>query len=223
MKKLVVFLLVAAFAFSLSTQAAAAQTATAAVTGKAVRWNGEPIAGATIAALAGPLETDKVFDETTTAADGSYTLAVPAGQVFWVHIRTFGSWWGYSYNPPFNLRPSEQISQVFFALGPRDVKESITLPTPVSNVGPETGTAEPPPAEPPAAAPPVSNTKPIVGTNEPTTVKQPAKTSQAKPLTGGYLPQTGGETTNGLWLALGLALAGVTAGLGMRRYAWSKR
>jgi hypothetical protein len=219
MKKLVLLLLVGALALGLSAQSAAAQAADAVVSGKAVRWNGEPIAGATIAALGGPLETDPVLDQTTTGADGSYTLTVPAGQTVWVHIRTFGTWWGYSYHTPFNLRGGEQLSQVFFALGPRDVQDIITLPAPVSNVGPQEGTDEPPTA--PPAEPPVSTARPILGGNDDTPAQPP--TSQARPLTGSYLPRTGGEPGAALWLLLGVALAGVTAGLTLRRLAWQKR
>jgi LPXTG-motif cell wall-anchored protein len=220
MKKLLVLLLVASFAFALSAHTAAAQSATGTLTGKAVRWNGEPIAGATIAALAGPLETDKEFDHTTTAADGSYTITAPAGQTVWLHIRTFGTYWGYSYYIPFNLKPSETISQVYFALGPRDVAAPIVLPTPVSNVAPETGTTEPP-AQPVTEPPPTSNVKPIVGSNEDNTpVQKPTAqkpTSNVKPLTGSTLPRTGGATDSLFMAGLDLALLVIAAGLILRR------
>jgi LPXTG-motif cell wall-anchored protein len=222
MKKLLALLLVAGFAFALSAHSAAAQSATGTLSGKAVRWNGEPISGATIAVLAGPLETDQQLDSTTTAADGSYTITAPAGQTVWLHIRTFGTWWGYSYYVPFNLKPGESISQVFFALGPRDVKEPITLPTPVSNVAPETGTNEPP-AQPPATQqPPTSSVKPIIGGNEESATPQ-KPTSNVKPIIGGNLPRTGGADASGLWAILGLALLGTVAGLGLRRRAATTR
>ncbi len=218
MKKLLVLLLVAGFALALSVQGAAAQSATGTLSGKAVRWNGEPISGATIAVLAGPLETDQQLDSTTTAADGSYSITAPAGQKVWLHIRTFGTWWGYSYYIPFNLKPGESISQVFFALGPRNVAAPITLPTPVSNVGPEVGTNEPPATAPP----PTSNVKPIVGGNEEITPAQPP-TSNVKPIVGGNLPRTGGADGSGLWTLVGLALLGTVAGLGLRRRAAQSR
>jgi LPXTG-motif cell wall-anchored protein len=232
MKKFLVLLMVAAFALALSAHGASAQAANGTLTGKAVRWSGEPISGATIAVLAGPLETDKEYDHTTTAADGSYTINAPAGQTVWLHIRTFGTWWGYSYYIPFNLTAGETISQVYFALGPRDVATPINLPAPVSNVAPQTGTTAPPPAAP---APPVSNVKPLTGSNDnsvtvPAPVAKPVAkpatkpTSDVKPLTGGnYLPQTGGTTDNGLWLVLGLAAIAGIAGLGLRRTALTRR
>ncbi len=230
MKKLLVLLLVAGFALTLSAQGAAAQSATGTLSGRAVRWNGEAISGATIAVLAGPLETDKELDSTTTAADGSYSLTAPAGQTVWLHIRTFGSWWGYSYYVPFNLKAGESISQVYFALGPRDVVDQIALPAPVSNVAPEVGTTTPPAQ--PAIVPPVSNAKPLTGSNEDTTTTQkPVVTkpavqkpvSNVKPLTGNNLPRTGNGTENGLWLVLGLALMGTVAGVGLRRRALPTR
>jgi LPXTG-motif cell wall-anchored protein len=218
MKKLLILLVVAGFALAFSAQSAAAQAATGTLNGKAVRWNGEAISGATIAVLAGPLETDKEFDHTTTAADGSYSISAPAGQTVWLHIRTFGTWWGYSYYIPFTLKPGEAISQVYFALGPRDVAAPITLPAPVSNIAPETGTTEPP-AQP--VTPPTSNVKPIVGSNgdntpvhKPTTQKP---TSNVKPLTGSNLPRTGGETDNLFMAGLDLGLLVIAAGLVLRR------
>jgi hypothetical protein len=235
MKKLLYILMAAALLLTLSTTAAWAQTGTGKVTGKAVRWNGDAIAGATIRALTGPLETDKEVDRTTTAADGSYALTVPAGQPYWVHIDTFGSWWGYSYQTPFTLQPNETISQVFFALGPRDVKE-ITLPAPVSNVGPATGENQPPQvSQPPAQAPkpveqapapqpnaPVSNVKPEVGSNPaPAPAAAPKPAPRPAPQT---LPNTGdGEGNDGLWLALTGALVLVLAGLTIRQAVVTSR
>ncbi|HMA33905.1 MAG TPA: hypothetical protein VKY74_05430, partial [Chloroflexia bacterium] len=116
MKKFLVILFAVALMLGLSAHAAAAQAASGTVTGKAVRWDGTPIAGATVRALAGWLETDKEISRTTSGADGVYTLSVPVGQPVWIHIDTFGTWWGYSYKPTFTLRPGEVISQVFFAL-----------------------------------------------------------------------------------------------------------
>ena len=235
MKKLLFTLMAAALLLTLSTTAAWAQTGTGTVTGKAVRWNGQPIAGATIRALTGPLETDKEVDRTTTAADGSYSLTVPVGQPYWVHIDTFGTWWGYSYQTPFTLRPGETISQVFFALGPRDVKE-IALPAPVSNVGPATGENPPPQvSEPPAQAPkpieqapapqpnaPVSNVKPEVGANPaPAPAAAPKPAPRPAPQT---LPRTGaGEGNDALWLGLTGALVLLLAGLTIRQAVTTRR
>jgi LPXTG-motif cell wall-anchored protein len=232
MKRLLRPLLVAFFMLAFSATAAFAQSGSGTVTGKAVRWNGDAIAGATMRALTGPLETAKEVARTTTAADGSYSLSVPAGTPYWIHIDTFGSWWGYSYQTPFTLRPGETISQVYFALGPRDVKE-IALPAPVSNVGPAVGVNEPPPAAPapaapapaPAAAPapavsaapaPVSNVKPAIGVNEP----QVAVAPRPAPAT---LPQTGESNQDGLWIGLTAAMVLAVAGLNLRRASRKSR
>lgn len=187
MKKLIVLLFVVALVLSFGVQTTFAQAGAGAVVGKAVRWNGDPIANATIRALAGPLETAQEISRTTTGADGSYALSVPVGTPYWIHIDTYGSWWGYSYQVPFTLRPSERISDVYFALGPRDVHE-IVLPAPVSSLAPATGAnkgptiqdfanlnlkaAAPAPAA-PAAEKPVSNVKPAVGYND--VAQAPAK------------------------------------------------
>jgi hypothetical protein len=105
MKKLFFLFLAAGLLLAFNANSAAAQSAaTSTFSGKAVRWNGEAIAGATIAALRGPLETDPEVAHTTTAADGSYTLTVPASGTYWLHIRTFGTYWGYSYYIPFTPR-----------------------------------------------------------------------------------------------------------------------
>jgi LPXTG-motif cell wall-anchored protein len=171
------------------------------------------------------LETDQQLDSTTTAADGSYSITAPAGQTVWLHIRTFGSWWGYSYYIPFNLKPGESISQVYFALGPRDVAAPITLPAPVSNVGPELGTTEPP-AQPVTEQPPTSNVKPLTGSNEDNTpVQKPVTqkpTSNVKPLTGGTLPRTG-ESDNLFMVGLDLALLIIAGGLVLRRRSRTMR
>jgi len=230
MKKLFVTLMAAALMLTFGAGAASAQTGTGTVAGKAVRWNGDAISGATIRVLAGPLETDKELSRTTTAADGSYAVSLPAGQPYWVHIDTLGSWWGYSYQTPFTVRPGETISQVFFALGPRDVKE-IALPSPVSNVAPATGTNEAPAAPappvqapvvaPPVAAPaapavtkPVSNVKPALGYND--TAAKPAPAPRT-------LPRTGASNFETILFALTGALALAVAGLGMRRAALTSR
>jgi len=106
MKRFLAIFATALLLMVLGTNAAFAQAGTGTVSGKAVRWNGEPISGATMRALSGPLETDKEIARTTTGADGSYTLAVPAGQAYWIQIATFGSWWGYTYQTPFTFAPA---------------------------------------------------------------------------------------------------------------------
>ena len=223
MKKLLFTLMAAALLLTLSTNAAWAQTGTGTVTGKAVRWNGAAVAGATIRALTGPLETDKEVARTTTAADGTYALSVPVGQSYWIHIDTFGTWWGYSYAPPFTLQPGETISQVFFALGPRDVKE-ITLPAPVSNIGPATGENTPPQVSQPAA--PISNVQPEAGSN-PAPAPAPAPAAAPKPAphpAPQALPSTGdGMGNDGLWLALTGALVLALAGLTIRKAVTTQR
>ena len=210
MKKLLFLFLAAGLLLAFNVNSAAAQSAsTSTFSGKAVRWNGEPIVGATIAALRGPLESDAEVAHTTTAADGSYTLTVPATGTYWLHIRTFGTYWGYSYYIPFTPRAGETISKVFFALGPRDVKDVITLPAPESNVAPETGTNTPPVTAP--QTPPVSNVKPIVGSNDDSPA-QPQKpvAPPHKPVTQPHiLPTTGAADGLNLGLWTLLALAGV--------------
>ena len=231
MRKLAVVLAAALLLIVCGTNAAFAQAGTSTVTGKVVRWTGDPVAGATVRALSGWLETDQELARTTTGADGSYTLSVPAGQTVWVHVDTLGTWWGYSYKPSFNLRPAETISQVYFALGPRDVKV-ITLPAPVSNVAPETGQNAPPPvvppvappAAPPAAAPvekPISNVKPEVGYNDQASVPKTVPRTQVQPAPR-VLPATGANETATLWLALAGALALAASGLTIRRLAFRR-
>lgn len=234
MKKLLFLFLAAALLLTFSANGAAAQTAsTSTFSGKAVRWNGEPIVGATIAALRGPLETATEVVHTTTAADGSYTLTVPATGTYWLHIRTFGTYWGYSYYIPFTPRAGETISKVYFALGPRDVADPVALPAPESNVAPETGTNTPPtvpttaPAQPPAkpqvTTAPVSNVKPLTGTNTDTnnSASQPHK-----PTTQPHsLPTTGAAdsgTLLGFWTLLALAGLGLV-GLGLSFHALRTR
>ena len=121
---------------------------------------------------------------------------------------------------------------MYFALGPRDVKE-ITLPTPVSNVGPEIGQNQPPPAAPPVAPPaappaapvekPISNVKPEVGYNNqpsvPKTVQQTQPRTQVQPAPR-VLPATGANQADAsLWLVLAGALALAGSGLTIRRLA----
>jgi len=228
MKKLVVIMAAALLLLAGGAHAAFAQATSGTVTGKVVRWNGDPVSGATVRALTGWLETDQEISRTTTGADGSYTLSVPAGQTAWIHVDTLGTWWGYSYKPPFTLRPGEVISQVYFALGPRDVHE-ITLPAPVSNVGPATGQNPPQqPTEAPTAAPtaaptqaPISNVKPALGYNNQPSVPRtvPQRATQPAPR---VLPQTGASGNDTLWLAFAGALALLVSGLTVRRLAFRR-
>jgi hypothetical protein len=215
MKKLLTAALLGLLVFAAGAQMAAAAPA-GTLQGRVIHWDGTPVAGATVAALLGPLETDKELTHTTTAADGSWSLSVPAGAPYWVHVRTFGTWWGYSYEPPFTLADGEVVSQIYFALGPRSVKD-VVLPAPVSNATPVPPTVTLPTATPaPAAtATPVSQVLPAIGGNE--GGQTPGKGTPAAPQT---LPSTG--ATSGLSL-LWLLLAGATlltgAGLGVRKLA----
>lgn len=211
MKKILFLFLAAALLLAFNANTAAAQSvSTSTFSGKAVRWNGDPIVGATIAALRGPLESDTEVAHATTTADGSYTLTVPATGTYWLHIRTFGTYWGYSYYIPFTPRAGEAISKVYFALGPRDVQDVITLPTPESNVAPETGTIAPPPVAP--QPPPVSNVKPIIGVNDDSPAQPSQPTTQPhQPTTQPHaLPTTGAADGATLGLLSLLALAGLT-------------
>ncbi len=197
MKTLLFTLAAALLLLAGSATAASAQGASGTVTGKVVRWNGQPVAGATMRALTDPNNLSTDVAHTTTGPDGSYTLTVPAGTPYWIHVDTYGTWWGYAYQVPFTLRPGEILSKVYFALGPRAVHE-ITLPTPVSNIGPITG------ANPTATAAPVSNVKPEVGYNSP---------SGAAP----GMPRTGAPDAAGPVAALLAALLLLSAGIAVRR------
>jgi len=242
--------LIAAFLLlALNVTGAHAQAAGGTVTGKTVHWDGSPIAGATVRALTGLLETDSEVSRTTSGADGSYSLNVPVGQAYWIHVDTLGTWWGYSYKPALTLRPGEVISQVYFAQGPRDVKE-IVLPTAVSNLEPAVGQAPvkiDPVSSPPANAPviefpvskPVSNVAPLVGTaGKPVSNVKPLVGSNSKPIsnvkpllgsnvattkaTPRSLPATGAPVES--WtIALAAALAALDLGWGLRRTATQPR
>jgi hypothetical protein len=239
MKRLVGVLMAAFLLMALNVTGAHAQTANGTVTGKTVRWDGSAIAGATVRALTGPLETDTEVSRTTTGGDGSYTLSVPVGQAYWIHVDTLGTWWGYSYKPALTLRPGEVISQVYFAQGPRDVKE-IVLPTPVSNLEPavdQPAVKIDPVAVPPATAPviefpvskPISNVAPLVGSagSKPTVAHTSKPVSNVKPLLGSQaaphsLPATGAPVES--WaVALAAALAALGLGVGLRRSASQSR
>ncbi len=236
MKRLVGVLTAAFLLLALNVTAAHAQAANGMVTGKTVHWDGSPIAGVTVRALSGPLETDTEVSRTTTGADGSYNLSVPVGAAYWIHVDTLGTWWGYSYKPALTLRPGEVISQVYFAQGPRDVKE-IVLPTAISNLEPAVGQAPvkiDPVSVPPATAPviqfpvskPISNVAPLLGSNskpisnvKPLLGSNVAATAKAAPRS---LPATGAPVEN--WtLALTAALAVLGLGLGLRRAAPQSR
>lgn len=200
MKKLLILFSFALAALLLAVPSTTyAQAANSGFSGKAVRWNGEPIVGATVSVLTGPLETDTEVARATTGADGSWSIAAPAGGPYWVHIHTFGSWWGYSYQDPFSLVNGEQVSQIYLLLGPREVNE-IAIPTPESNVGPEIG-VEP-------TETPVSEVAPIIGVDPDMPVGMPT--------TGGGPAE---EVPYG-WL---IATAGllVVAGFGARKIAQS--
>jgi hypothetical protein len=195
MKTALWLLLLVLLAFLATATGAKAQMAACELSGMAVRWNGEPIAGATIAVLAGPLETDQEYARTTTAADGSWRLQVAAGVTYWVHIRTFGAWWGYSYQAPFTPRPAEQISSIYLALGPRAVND-IVLPQPRSNLEPEV-----------VAPAPGNNVGPDLGAED-------EGPPPGMPTTG---ERSGSGNLPALLLLIGASL--IAAGLAGRRFA----
>ncbi|HMA35788.1 MAG TPA: carboxypeptidase-like regulatory domain-containing protein [Chloroflexia bacterium] len=220
MKRFFMTLLAVAFLFGFGVQQTFAAPAGGTVSGKVIRWDGTPVAGATIRVLTGALESTTELARTTTAADGSYTVSLPLGQTCWVHVDTFGSWWGYSYAPAFTLRAGEAVSQVFFAIGPRDVKE-IALPVPVSNIAPALGTNPAPhvAAQPVAvvAKSYIAQVKPLVGTNAagaapPITLVGALATT--RPHT---LPTTGAHAGDSLGLGFLAGLALLAAGLLTRR------
>ncbi|HMA33462.1 MAG TPA: hypothetical protein VKY74_03195 [Chloroflexia bacterium] len=154
-RKLVILLVVGAWLL-VSAHGAAAQGATATLRGLALQGNGTPIVGATITAHTGPEETTPALGHTTTGADGSWELTVPAGQTVWIHFDTFGPWWGYSYSPPFVLQPGQVVTGVEFVLGPRSVSTPVAAPpTPV-----------PPPPTPVPATPVPTPGMPTTGAGE---------------------------------------------------------
>ena len=225
MKKGLLVAFLGLLALALTVPAAEA-AGTGAVSGRVVRWNGDAVAGATIAALRDPQDLNSEIAHTTSAADGSWSLQVPVGTAVWVNIHTFGTWWGYSYQTPFTLRDGETVSQIYFAVGPRDVKE-ITLPSPVSNIPSTPPTVTLPTATPAPVAPtppPVSQVLPEVGSNNPPPVAHPGSSNpppvHSVPNTPATLPQTGAALAT--WPALALVLAAlalIPAGLLLRRRA----
>jgi LPXTG-motif cell wall-anchored protein len=219
MKKFFVALMAVMLLVLGSAGAAHAQSAGRTVTGKVIRWDGTPVPNATVRALRGQWEDTQEVARTTADADGNYTLNLPDGDPYWIHVDTIGTWWGYSYKPAMALQPGEVMSQVYFAVGPRDVKE-VVLPTAVSNLAP----AESTPA--PEVAAPVSDAKPLVGGNDNAAQTTSKPVSQVKPLVGGNkiaaapqkLPSTGlAEETWGLALAAALGI--LIAGFSVRRVA----
>lgn len=218
MKKFFVALMAVMLLVLGSVGGAHAQSAGRTVVGKVIRWDGTPVPNATVRALRGQWEDTQEVARTTADAQGNYSLNLPDGDSYWIHVDTIGTWWGYSYKPALALQPGEVISQVYFAVGPRDVHE-VVLPTAVSNLAPAVATPAP-----------VSETKPLVGGNDNAVQTTAKPVSQVKPLVGGNkpvakpaaapqkLPSTGlAEESWGL--ALTAALGILIAGFSVRRVA----
>jgi hypothetical protein len=168
-----------------------AQGATATITGKALEGDGTPVQGAPISAWTEADEGANSHElaRTTTGADGSYSLQVPANQPIWVHFNTYQGWWGYAYSPPPVPKPGETITGINFVLGPRNVF------TPIPTA---------PPA-PPATAVPATYTGSVGGQ----VISNPTPTP---PPPG--MPTTGDNSGDG-WLPVGIAaLAVLLLGLG---------
>jgi LPXTG-motif cell wall-anchored protein len=219
MKKFFVALMAVMLLILGSAGGAQAQSAGRTVTGKVIRWDGTPVPNAVVRALRGQWEDTQEVGRATADANGNYSLNLPDGGAYWIHVDTIGTWWGYSYKPPMALQPGEVMSQVFFAVGPRDVHE-VVLPTAVSNLAPVVA---------PAAAP-VSQTKPLVGGNDNAVKTTTKPVSNVKPLVGGNqiaaapqkLPSTGiAQETWGLALAAALGI--LLAGFSVRRLALRRR
>jgi hypothetical protein len=193
--------------------ARAAQTGpTGTICGKTIEGDGTPIEGATISAWDGPNEGAREVATTTTAADGTWSMAVPADQPWWIHFNTFRDWWGYSYSPPIVLKagetcaddndtnPKDDNPAVDFVLGPRSIR------TPIPTVPPFTPTPE-------AAASPTAEVVPTVEV-VPTAV--PTLEPPGMPRTG-----AGGDG----WVLFALFAAGVVSagGMALRRRTLSRR
>ena len=138
-----------AFSLVLGAHTAGAQGGTATLSGRVIQADGTPVSGATITGLSTASETSEVLATTTTGADGSWTMQVPAGREVWPHFNTFDVWWGYSYNPPFTLAAGASATGVDFVLAPRAVATNVpptAVPTAVPATAVPTSTPVPAPA-----------------------------------------------------------------------------
>jgi hypothetical protein len=127
--------------------APAPQAGTGTVSGRSLSQDNVPLAGNTISAYTQPgsVQDRAPVAQTTTAADGTYTLTVPAGTV-WINIAPIGHW-PYDYTP-IQLNAGDQITGIDFVVAirvlPTSVPEATAVP-PTAVAEPATPTPIPPP------------------------------------------------------------------------------
>jgi hypothetical protein len=132
---------------------AAADTAT--IRGQVVSLDNVPLSGITVAAYDQPNTTPNrtPLTQTTTGADGRYSLTVPPGTI-WVAMLT-AERWGYDYTP-ISVKAGEVVDNVIFVPAvrvlPAGAPTATAVPAPVATPTPvvappgmpTTGTPSPP-------------------------------------------------------------------------------
>ena len=115
---------------------------TATIRGQVISLDNVPLSGITVAAYDQPNTTPNrtPLTQTTTGADGRYSLTVPTGTI-WVAMLT-AERWGYDYTP-ISVKAGEVVDNVIFVPAVR------VLPA-----GEPTPTAAPATTPPPVVAPP---------------------------------------------------------------------
>ncbi len=129
----------------------------ATVHGRVTSSDGVPLGGINIIANGRQdtgvrqLPPPPTLSATVTDADGTYTLQVPAGQI-WLTLKT-GANWGYQLNP-MNITSGQTVTGADFVVAMRVLDRSafptataVPVPTPptppISNVGPQLGVGMP--------------------------------------------------------------------------------
>ncbi|HUS16057.1 MAG TPA: carboxypeptidase regulatory-like domain-containing protein [Chloroflexia bacterium] len=200
-------ILVLALGLVHSIPAARAADATATITGRVLSLDNVPLANVVVQAhdQAGTNPNRATLAQTTTRADGTYTLAVPPGTL-WIGI-TSGEWWGYDYTPMV-VTDGAVIADINFVAAVRVLPAEVATYTPVPIGQPPATLAPAPPtaaaAEPTAVPPGLTPT--------PAPVFMPPGPEPGMPTAGA--PQSG----PGLGpLAVLLAALATLAGLALRR------
>jgi hypothetical protein len=123
----------------------------ATMSGRVTSQDGVPLGGINIIAndraVTGVKQAPQApaLNAAVTAADGTYTLSVPAGQI-WLKVQS-GSAWGYQLNP-VNVNAGDTITGADFVvairvLGRSNFPAPATVPTPSSDVSPSIGVGMP--------------------------------------------------------------------------------
>ena len=126
---------------------------TATIRGQVVSLDNVPLSGITIAAYDQPNTTPNrtPLTQTSTGADGSYSLTVPPGTI-WVAMLT-AERWGYDYTP-ISLKAGEVVDNVIFVPAirvlPAGAPTATAGPAPVATPAPVVA----PPGMPTTGAPP---------------------------------------------------------------------